>query len=430
MVHSQRYGWRPVSRTPLFRVARVRAVRVRRPTSACLTEPVPDPAKIVTQAKLWAFVAVMAFQFAVFETGLRLKGGSEAAPAFQRLFMPDTLIGYRLKPGTRTHFKTASFETDIFINSSGTRDDEIGPKAPGERRIVVLGDSIVMSVQVPLEQTFCRRLEQSLNRDARPPDHYRVINAGVQGYGPVEEALFYDRVASAFDADVVLVALFVGNDAVEALDQAWRLDSVPAAGGHAAASPPIGRLPTIVGAWVRRTLRRSMVLQIVRLRVRSVTDRYLSGDPGIDRPLTAYLPAASPDIVRGLAVTRQCVSRIAALAAAHGAKTAVVLLPARFQVNDADFANMQFDVAQRGETLLRNAASDRFKAALAGLPLPVMDALPPLFDAPRRSETFFEDTVHLTPRGHQIVADALERFLRQSSLLPTPGSSPVVTTAR
>jgi phospholipase/lecithinase/hemolysin len=43
---------------------------------------------------------------------------------------------------------------------------------------------------------------------------------------------------------------------------------------------------------------------------------------------------------------------------------------------------------------------------------------------------FFEDTVHLTPRGHQILADALAQFLRDSHLVSTPRSSPVVNTGR
>jgi hypothetical protein len=388
----------------------------------------------MTQAKLWAFVGVMVCQFAVFEAALRLKGGSEAAPSFQRLFMTDSRMGYRLKPGVRTRYKTASFETDITINSSGTRDDELGPKAANERRIVVLGDSLVLSVQVPLEQTFCKRLETRLNQDAAfAPYHYRVVNAGVQGYGPVEDWLFYKYVASRFDADVVLVALFVGNDAVEAADQSWRLQSAGAGGppdSNGKRAMSLGEMRTVAGAWVRRTVRRSMVLQIARLRVRAVTDRFLSGDPGIARPLTTYVPAAPPDILRGLAVTRECVARIAALAGVGGAKTGVVLLPARFQVNDVDFSNLQRDAGQHGETLVRDGATHRFKSALADLRIPVFDALPPLFGVPARSQTFFEDTVHLTPRGHQVVAEALAQFLEQSQLVPTHRSSPVVTTGR
>ena len=81
---------------------------------------------------------------------------------------------------------------------------EIGPKPPGERRIVVLGDSLVLAVQVPLQQTFCKQLERRLNGRGGAT-HYRVINAGVQGYGPVEDALFYERVAARLQPDLVVV---------------------------------------------------------------------------------------------------------------------------------------------------------------------------------------------------------------------------------
>jgi hypothetical protein len=105
--------------------------------------------------RLALFGAIVALQFAVFEVALRTWGSSEAAPAFQGLFESDPVLGYRLKPGARVRFTTDEFDTDIRINSAGVRDDdEIGGKAPNERRILILGDSLVLSVQVPFGQTF------------------------------------------------------------------------------------------------------------------------------------------------------------------------------------------------------------------------------------------------------------------------------------
>jgi hypothetical protein len=373
--------------------------------------------KSVTPSRFGLFLGVMLCQFAVFEAGLRLEGRSEAAPAFQRLFMTDERVGYRLRPGASTRFKTREFETDLVINSSGTRDDEIGSKQPNERRIVVLGDSLVMSIQVPLAVTFCKRLEERLNSDPQArPYHYRVINAGVQGYGPVQEWLFFEHVASAFQPDVVLVALFVGNDAVEAADSASSLGTRQTTGAQVRQD---------AYAWIRRVVRRSMVLQIMRLRVMALADR-LGRTPTLERALTTYLPSAPPDVVRGLEVTRDSVSRIAALAAKDGAKTGVVLLPARFQLDDEDFASLKAAAEQTGQTLVRDAATERFKAALEGLPVPLMDALPALRAAPPRSSIFFKDTIHLTPRGHLVLAEALERFLLDSHLIPTAGQAPVV----
>ena len=168
-------------------------------------------------------LAIGSVQFAAFEAALRTWGHSEAAPSFQALFMPDGQIGYRLRPNARTRFVTSEFDTHLAINAEGVRDDrDIGPKPANERRIVVLGDSLVLSVQVDQQQTFCSLLEARLNRDGGPYT-YRVINAGVQGYGPVEELLFFREIARRFQPDLVIAAIFVGNDAEEAVASAPRL---------------------------------------------------------------------------------------------------------------------------------------------------------------------------------------------------------------
>ncbi len=169
-------------------------------------------------------LAIAGAQFALFEIALRTWGHSEAAPAFQALFMPDPVIGYRLRPNARTRFVTAEFDTEIAINGQGVRDDtDIGAKPPNERRIVVLGDSLVLSVQVGWQQTFGKLLEDRLNREPLDGIRYRVINAGVQGYGPVEELLFFRQVARAFQPDLVIETIFVANDAEEAATSAPRL---------------------------------------------------------------------------------------------------------------------------------------------------------------------------------------------------------------
>src|SRR5580765_5075747 len=163
-------------------------------------------------------LVILVAEFAVLEGALRVYGGSEAASSFQSILMQDPRIGHRLKPDARTRYTTVEFSTEIVINAQGVRDDQdIGPKAPGERRVLVLGDSLVLSVQVPLEQTFCKQLEARLAA-ADPAHRWRVINGGVQGYGPVKDWLFYRNVAEAFQPDIVMIVAFVGNDAVEAND--------------------------------------------------------------------------------------------------------------------------------------------------------------------------------------------------------------------
>ena len=370
-------------------------------------------------SRLLLFSAIAGAQFLVFEAGLRLAGGSEAAPVFQQLFLQDPVVGYRLKPGARARFRTADFDTDIIINSSGTRDREIGPKAPDEHRIVVLGDSLVLAVQVEQEETFTAVLEKRLNAHRAPGEaRYRVINAGIQGYGPVEELAFFEHVASRFDADVVLVGVFVGNDAMEANDTGAGI--LPVAEGTVAqvassASEAVKR-PSPYPLWLRRLTRRSMVLQITRMRATTILERFGQVRP-IDRALTMYLPELPPEMARGLAVSRECIRRIDGIARERGGRTGIVLLPARFQVRDDDYANLRAIVAESGGTLLRDVGTTRFQEALAPLGLPMTDPLPVFRQFPQQPELFFATTAHLTVRGHEVLAAGLEGFLRSSGLL-------------
>jgi len=357
--------------------------------------------------RLLTAAIVLAGEFVAFEAALRWRGGTEAAPAFQQLFMSDERIGYRLRPGTSTTYSTAEFTTDIAINDAGVRDDPIGPKAPGERRIVVLGDSLVLAVQVPLEQTFCKVLERRLNARAGAGVRYRVIDAGVQGYGPVEELLFFRDVASAFEPDVVVLTTFVANDAVEAFDSAWRL--APRRSTTVEAREETERT-------LRRVVRRSIVLQVARRRVMEFAER-LGRAPAPERPVATYLESPPDFVTSGLDVARSTIQTLAADARTrNGAATALVLMPARFQIDPAEAGRLRATVESMGGRLDLDAATRRFERALGGLGLPMLDMLPRLRQSP--DGQFFATTVHLTARGHETVAAALDEFLVAHGLLP------------
>jgi hypothetical protein len=351
-----------------------------------------------------ALALILAAEFLVLEAALRLYGGSEASVEFQALFMQDHRIGHRLRPGATATYTTAEFSTEIAINHQGVRDDEaIGPKAPDERRVIILGDSLVLSVQVPFEKTFGEGLESSMNA-ADPAHRWRVINGGVQGYGPVQAWLFFEHELAALEPDIVLIVVFVGNDAVEAHDTASWLEA-----GRRIEDAPERALNR-----ARRLVRSSMVLQLVRLRYDAFRAR-LSG-PAPERPLTSYLADPPREVLHGLQVSRDAFARIAERAAGIGARTGLVLMPARFQTDDGDYGRLEAAVSQAGGTLIRNAATDRFWHTLTPMGLPIVDLLPVLESQPDRSGLFFQGNIHLTLRGHQVVADALAEFVVTSGL--------------
>lgn len=355
--------------------------------------------------RAFLLLVILAAQFAVLEGAIRLHGGSEVAPEFRRLFMQDPRVGHRLRPDARARFTTVEFSTDLAVNAQGVRDDEpIGPKAANERRMVILGDSLVLSVQVPFAETFCERLEAKLNA-ADPAHRWRVINAGVQGYGPVQEWLFFDAVASEFEPDIVLIGAFVGNDAVEANDtEDWLIAGRPTTAGTEAALNVI-----------RRVVRSSVVLQLVRVRWDQLRSRFTTAAP--ERPVAAYLADPPPDVVHGLEVSRRAFERIAKRSEALGARTGIVLFPARFQTDDGDYGRLNEIVERAGGVLVRNAATTRFREAVAPLGLPTLDLLPVLEVQPGRMGLFYQRTIHFTPRGHEVVTEALFDFLMTSGLV-------------
>ncbi len=362
---------------------------------------------LVRAQRLLVLALLLSVEFALLELGMRVAGGSEAAPAFQQIFMQDPRVGHRLQPGARTVYSTAEFTTRLSINPQGVRDDrDLGPKRPGQTRVVVLGDSLVLSVQVPVEQTFVSWLERGLSA-ADPSRQWQVINAGVQGYGPVDDWLFYRNVVDTLEPDLVLIVAFVANDATEAFDKAAWLT----------ADQPLDSARTAAVVWTRRMVRSSMVLQTMRLRWDQM--RPDAASPGAERPLASYLATPPVEVTRGLEVTREAFGRIAAMAAKRGAATALVLMPARFQLDDGDYGRLRARVEAAGHALVRQAASERFSRALAPLGLPMMDLLSAFQNQEAPAGLFFQRNIHLTPRGHELTGRILADFVLSRQVLPS-----------
>ena len=377
------------------------------------------------KSKLWGWrlVAVgvsVGLVLVALEIGLRVRSGGRFSTSLRELFMPDDAIGYRLRPNTSIRYRTREFDTHISTNSLGLRDDEIDPKPAGEFRILLLGDSMTLAVQVPVERTFAQQLERRLNEDDSAPLRYRVINGGVQGYGTVEQFLFYSQFSDVVEPDLVILMVYAGNDATDAADTEHRLlQSNPSmyAGRTPVTRPnPGGRFGFPL--WLRRLSRRSLLVQFTRTRVLALLGPS-SATPVRDRSVESYLADPPADVRHGFAVAAEAAAEIIDLAGAREAATAMVLLPARFQVNAEEFARLESEFSARGR-LKRDSATDRFRAVLQGLPAPLFNVLPAFRDLESPERLYFERNSHLTAHGHEALSLILEAFLRSEHLLGEP----------
>ncbi|NJK42380.1 MAG: hypothetical protein HC937_01065 [Aquincola sp.] len=83
----------------------------------------------------------------------------------------------------------------------------------GVYRIAVLGDSYIEALQVELDQTFTAHLERRLQDcGAFGGRRVEVLNFGVSSYGTAQQLLTLREHASRYAPDLVIGAVFTGND--------------------------------------------------------------------------------------------------------------------------------------------------------------------------------------------------------------------------
>ena len=101
----------------------------------------------------------------------------------------------------------------IQTNSLGYRDREPVDVSGGEKsRVLFLGDSFTWGDEVRSEDRFSSLLEASCGSlcDRLPPIH--AINKGIIGYGTAQSFLQYLLTRHEHPFDIVILALFTGND--------------------------------------------------------------------------------------------------------------------------------------------------------------------------------------------------------------------------
>lgn len=159
-------------------------------------------------------------------------------------FVPDAQAGYTLRPGLR--LKSSTY--DVTVNSLGLRGPEIdSEKASESVRIAVLGGSSVFGYLVPDGQDSCRALESLLQERLGSVD---VLNAGVPGYNMRQCRFRYESQIAPLDPDWVI--LYLGWN-----DMPFLLGPESAARERTPPAPP----------WMERCLANSVLYGFLRYRI-------------------------------------------------------------------------------------------------------------------------------------------------------------------
>jgi hypothetical protein len=136
-------------------------------------------------------------------------------------FKPDWLLGSRYHADATLRVEAINVYTGqrlpyrIQTNNLGYRGPDVErAKAPGTLRVVALGGSSTMGPGVPVQRTFVHRLAGLLRPHLRPgrgQQRVEAINAGVDGYTSRQGLFSYFRDIRTLEPDLLLVAFDVNN---------------------------------------------------------------------------------------------------------------------------------------------------------------------------------------------------------------------------
>jgi hypothetical protein len=327
---------------------------------------------------------------------------------------PHPLFGWHNRPGLAGTYGGDEFVTFVTINADGQR----GPshpteRVPGKRRIAVLGDSQTWGDGVADDETYVARLDGG---------DTEVLSFATPGWGTDQQILVLDAEAARWSPDVVVLALFIGNDMNDNTSRGTFQYPKPwfTVGGddtlelHGVPVPYSRALHAAIEVY-RSLMQHSALLNAIAEMSRR--DWGVPGDDGA--AVAAGRPYVNPACAATLtdrdreryALTSRLLLEFVRRARAIGAVPVVLILPELWQVD-------VFADPARREALRRVDADFQrpqrfFTALLEGQGVQVVDALPALGRATRASlasggpHTYYREWRHLDAFGHAVVADLL-----------------------
>ena len=301
------------------------------------------------------------------------------------------------------------------INSYGMRGPQLGPKEPGEFRVLNLGDSITFGDYLDEAFTIPHLIQQKIGPQT---SKVTILNAGLPGSNSADEYYHYLEIQDVVKPDLVLVGMYL-NDAQESgkfyaktlrfpfsqsrfltwVVQRFQLvDSEKLFGGM--------RGKTVDESW-REKFRNGR-----ELKAGYMTERRDGFDFEIYNAHKDFGLAWNPE---GWVQLRKIMGTFAQIVHQNGQEFAAYLFPVRMQI----YAN---------DEALSTMPQDSFTAMCKDIKIPCLDLLPLLREEVRskniKEQDLFYDHCHYRAAGNEIVADKIAAWLVKENLLKPAAKAP------
>lgn len=310
---------------------------------------------------------------------LAWEGALRLGARFDEVYVPDPIAFWKANPELHRQAAEAGFGIVGVGNRpprTGIFDpDHQGPKPPGTRRFVMLGDSQILCSNFRDYAgglTWPKVLEaRGLRGPAGEP--VQIVNAGMSGYSSWQGLLLLRSQLLDLEPDVVVVAF-----------------------GYHDANPALSHDADILTDDRRVHLARGLLYRSrIYLLFRSAVLRARSRWNDASEPSLWVQRVPPPQFGRNLGA-------YADLGRERGFRVVVVFEPLR---EDGDVARTE---AHRAEAL--RVAAERG--------IPVVDCTTPFAAMPAAERyALFQDLIHLTPEGHRKVAEIVEAGFRRAGIL-------------
>jgi hypothetical protein len=357
--------------------------------------------------------------------------------ALRGLHRTDRELGYVMVPGFTRRVRTPEFACDVRTNSLALRDRELN--AAARYRVLVVGDSFTLGVHAG-DSCFVEQMEHALDAEVRlhaAPEGGAIecVNAGVEGYGTVQEVGLFERLAPLVQPDVAVLAFYLGNDFTDnsgrtrmtVVDGYQMLEA--SAAGYRAHFAPWHRRARL---WLHAHSELYLLLKARLLHPLRARPARGSHDATTPQPFDYYVYdkgfaealAASPsaDLQRGLDATRTALQALQRVCAERAIPALVVALPAAQQVDPEARNRWISRFGLQASALDFERPNRRLATIAAEIGLPFLDLTPVFAAAIARGEhPYLDDDPHWNVRGHTLAARALlVPVLERMSAAPVP----------
>lgn len=324
-------------------------------------------------------------------------------------YSPDPPGRYRLSPGYRGRiYNRAEYSNEIRINAAGLRGPELESSSRGSSRVLVVGDSFVFGVGVEDSETFTALLPAGLSREGIEAEG---LNAGIPAFGIPDAESWLRRHGAELEPDVVVIAVFLGNDLVDASPDREEILLVD---GLLVPSQSAGGLK----AWLHRHSHLYVAAKglLEQPGFQPLRTKLGLGEPWKIRTLReelgVYMKSAEQDLKPAIDATDDAFGGFQDLSSELGFELFAVLIPSEIQLDperwQGSLTRLGLDPAEYDPS----TPTRIFQGLLDRHDIPTLD-LGPLFAARLKQgeELYFRLDRHWRTAGHQLAADELARFM-------------------